>query len=92
MARVAVHSVEQRTATAIVPDFQLSLAIGKEGQNARLAARLTDYHIDIHSIPRMAKKTGIAFVHYRMTDQMPANPMVWKRTDSHKLKGVSDSL
>ena len=49
VARVVVHSVEQRTATAIVPDFQLSLAIGKEGQNARLAARLTDYHIDIHS-------------------------------------------
>ena len=43
------HSVENRTATAIVPDFQLSLAIGKEGQNARLAARLTGYHIDIHS-------------------------------------------
>jgi len=49
VTRVTVHSVEQRTATAIVPDFQLSLAIGKEGQNARLAARLTGYHIDIHS-------------------------------------------
>lgn len=49
VSRVIVHSVEQRTATAIVPDFQLSLAIGKEGQNARLAARLTGYHIDIHS-------------------------------------------
>ena len=33
----------------IVPDFQLSLAIGKEGQNARLAARLTGYKIDIKS-------------------------------------------
>ncbi|QPK81824.1 transcription termination/antitermination protein NusA [Schaalia sp. ZJ405] len=49
VTRVVVHSVENRTATAIVPDFQLSLAIGKEGQNARLAARLTNYHIDIHS-------------------------------------------
>ncbi|WP_026460829.1 transcription termination factor NusA [Schaalia suimastitidis] len=49
VTRVVVHSVENRTATAIVPDFQLSLAIGKEGQNARLAARLTGYHIDIHS-------------------------------------------
>jgi N utilization substance protein A len=36
-------------ATVIVPDFQLSLAIGKEGQNARLAARLTGYRIDIKS-------------------------------------------
>ena len=33
----------------IVPDYQLSLAIGKEGQNARLAARLTGYKIDIKS-------------------------------------------
>ena len=33
----------------IVPDYQLSLAIGKEGQNARLAARLTGYRIDIKS-------------------------------------------
>ena len=49
MTRVVVHSVDNRTATAIVPDFQLSLAIGKEGQNARLAARLTNFHIDIHS-------------------------------------------
>jgi len=36
-----------RTATVIVPDRQLSLAIGKEGQNARLAARLTGWRIDI---------------------------------------------
>ena len=33
----------------VVPDFQLSLAIGREGQNARLAARLTGHRIDIHS-------------------------------------------
>ena len=49
VSRVVVHSEANRTATAIVPDFQLSLAIGKDGQNARLAARLTQYHIDIHS-------------------------------------------
>lgn len=49
VTRVVVHSLENKTATAIVPDFQLSLAIGKEGQNARLAARLTGFHIDIHS-------------------------------------------
>jgi N utilization substance protein A len=33
----------------VVPDFQLTLAIGREGQNARLAARLTGARIDIHS-------------------------------------------
>ena len=38
---------ENNYATVIVPDDQLSLAIGKEGQNARLAARLTGWHIDI---------------------------------------------
>ncbi|MGV0624058.1 transcription termination/antitermination protein NusA, partial [Mycobacterium kansasii] len=36
-----------RAARVVVPDFQLSLAIGKEGQNARLAARLTGWRIDI---------------------------------------------
>ena len=40
---------ETRTARVIVPDFQLSLAIGKEGQNARLAAKLTGWKIDIKS-------------------------------------------
>ena len=40
---------DDKTAGVIVPDYQLSLAIGKEGQNARLAARLTGYKIDIKS-------------------------------------------
>ena len=40
---------EEKMASVIVPDYQLSLAIGKEGQNARLAARLTGYKIDIKS-------------------------------------------
>lgn len=44
MARVIE---EERAAQVIVPDYQLSLAIGKEGQNARLAAKLTGYKIDI---------------------------------------------
>lgn len=44
-----VADEEERTARVIVPDYQLSLAIGKEGQNARLAARLTGYKIDIKS-------------------------------------------
>lgn len=42
-------NVEEKSAKVIVPDYQLSLAIGKEGQNARLAARLTGYKIDIKS-------------------------------------------
>ncbi|ASR35327.1 transcription termination/antitermination protein NusA [Prauserella marina] len=48
---VSVKVVDERAKTArvVVPDFQLSLAIGKEGQNARLAARLTGWRIDIRS-------------------------------------------
>ncbi|AOY77277.1 transcription termination factor NusA [Clostridium formicaceticum] len=42
-------SVENKTAKVVVPDYQLSLAIGKEGQNARLAAKLTGWKIDIKS-------------------------------------------
>ena len=38
---------DSRTCSVIVPDSQLSLAIGREGQNARLAAKLTGYKIDI---------------------------------------------
>lgn len=47
---ISVHVEEgEKSAKVIVPDYQLSLAIGKEGQNARLAARLTGYKIDIKS-------------------------------------------
>jgi transcription termination/antitermination protein NusA len=46
--------VDTGTATVIVPDFQLSLAIGKEGQNARLAARLTGWRVDIKSETQLA--------------------------------------
>ena len=46
---VSVIDESARAARVVVPDFQLSLAIGKEGQNARLAARLTGWRIDIRS-------------------------------------------
>ena len=48
---------DHRSAKVIVPDYQLSLAIGKEGQNARLAARLTGYKIDIKS-ETQARESG----------------------------------
>ncbi len=44
-----IADAEEKTARVVVPDYQLSLAIGKEGQNARLAARLTGFKIDIKS-------------------------------------------
>jgi N utilization substance protein A len=46
---VEIVDLEARAARALVPDFQLSLAIGREGQNARLAAKLTGWRIDIRS-------------------------------------------
>jgi N utilization substance protein A len=49
VSSVEVVDLVNRSARVIVPDYQLSLAIGKEGQNARLAARLTGWRIDIHS-------------------------------------------
>ena len=49
---------DEKTAQVIVPDYQLSLAIGKEGQNARLAARLTGYKIDIKS-ETQARELGL---------------------------------
>lgn len=51
-----------KTATVIVPDRQLSLAIGKEGQNARLAAKLTGWRIDIKSATETAEETLGRFV------------------------------
>jgi N utilization substance protein A len=47
---------EEGTALVIVPDYQLSLAIGKEGQNARLAARLTGWHVEIKSETQVAEE------------------------------------
>lgn len=49
VSQVTVTDLESRSAQVLVPDFQLSLAIGREGQNARLAARLTGWKIDIRS-------------------------------------------
>lgn len=52
--------LDDRTAEVIVPDNQLSLAIGKEGQNARLAAKLTSWRVDIKSESEKAKEEAIS--------------------------------
>lgn len=49
VVNVDIIDADAQTARVTVPDYQLSLAIGREGQNARLAARLTGWKIDIHS-------------------------------------------
>ncbi len=59
-AKVSSVSIDENRhyATVVVPDDQLSLAIGKEGQNARLAARLTGWHIDIKSASLVKEMSG----------------------------------
>jgi N utilization substance protein A len=60
---VRIHD-ESGIAEVIVPDFQLSLAIGKEGQNARLAARLTGWRVDIKSETQLAEEEAGASEEY----------------------------
>src|SRR5262249_30202630 len=60
---VRIHP-DTGTAEVIVPDFQLSLAIGKEGQNARLAARLTGWRVDIKSETQLAEEEAGGGVEY----------------------------
>ena len=63
---ITVLADPEKTALVIVPDYQLSLAIGKEGQNARLAARLTGFKIDIKS-ETQAREAG-DFEYYQESD------------------------
>ena len=55
---------EEKTAKVVVPDYQLSLAIGREGQNARLAARLTGYKIDIKDETSAKDAPGFRYEDY----------------------------
>lgn len=67
---------EEKSAKVIVPDYQLSLAIGKEGQNARLAARLTGYKIDIKS------ESQAGYVPQQIEDTL--NPMEQDITEEYE--------
>ena len=72
---------ETGTATVVVSDYQLSLAIGKEGQNARLAARLTGWRIDIKSETQLAEEeSGYAGEEWAEGEwvQNEAGEMVWQ--------------
>ena len=57
---VMVVDPKLRSARVVVPDYQLSLAIGKEGQNARLAAKLTGWRIDIRPDTAPDSSGGVA--------------------------------
>ena len=60
---------DEKTAKVVVPDYQLSLAIGREGQNARLAARLTGYKIDIKSETQAKDAPGFRYEDYVYDDE-----------------------
>ncbi len=73
-AQVANIRIDEatKTATVIVPDKQLSLAIGKEGQNARLAAKLTGWRIDIKSVSAIEAEKVVTAPPRRKTEVMEA--------------------
>ncbi len=66
---IIMHDPRQSRALVIVPDDQLSLAIGREGQNVRLAAKLTGFKLDIKSIGQVEQEGGMAYF-----EQMAAPP------------------
>ncbi|MBO0715458.1 MAG: transcription termination/antitermination protein NusA, partial [Acidimicrobiales bacterium] len=74
---------ETGTATVIVHDFQLSLAIGKEGQNARLAARLTGWRVDIKSETQLAEEAAYGSEEWAEGEwvQNEAGEMVWRSAE-----------
>jgi len=84
---------ETGTATVIVHDYQLSLAIGKEGQNARLAARLTGWRIDIKSETQLAEEeAGYAGEEWAEGEwvQNEAGEMVWQPAEGGEAVSASD--
>ena len=84
---------ETGTATVIVPDYQLSLAIGKEGQNARLAARLSGWRVDIKSETQLVEEEEYANQDWAegewVTDE-ESGELVWKPAEGGEAMTVED--
>ena len=78
---------DDKTALVIVPDYQLSLAIGKEGQNARLAAHLTQYKIDIKS-ETQAKEEGLFDEYYEGEEEYEDD----EYADEYDEESAADSI
>ena len=74
---VRIHE-DTGIAEVIVPDFQLSLAIGKEGQNARLAARLTGWRVDIKSETQLAEEESGEFFAEGEWVEGPDGELMWQ--------------
>jgi N utilization substance protein A len=83
-----VADSDEKTAKVVVPDYQLSLAIGREGQNARLAARLTGYKIDIKS-ETQARESG-EFFDYDSYDGEPEDEEYFEDEDGEAFGEETD--
>src|SRR5581483_10407149 len=90
-AKLKEFRIDEQTGTAevIVPDYQLSLAIGKEGQNARLAARLTGWRVDIKSETQVAEEEAYAGQEWAEGEwvENESGELVWKPAEGGE--GVS---
>src|SRR5699024_6494992 len=80
---VTVVDPKLRSARVVVPDYQLSLAIGKEGQNARLAAKLTGWRIDIRPDTAPETSGGVA------VPGQPGGTVGWARRSRQALDWVA---
>lgn len=83
-----VADSDEKSAKVVVPDYQLSLAIGREGQNARLAARLTGYKIDIKS-ETQARESG-EFFDYDSYDGEPEDEEYYEDEDGESFDEETD--
>ena len=79
------RQVDEKSAVAVVPDDKLSLAIGRDGQNARLAARLTGWKIDVKSESAAAKLAALRQEAEEAPESAPAqDPAAEAETDTAK--------
>src|SRR5689334_19886429 len=94
-ARVREVRINEDTGTAevIVPDFQLSLAIGKEGQNARLAARLTGWRVDIKSETQLQEEETASAVEYAEGEwvENESGELVWQPAEGGDAISAADA-
>ena len=92
-ARVREVRIDEESGTAevIVPDFQLSLAIGREGQNARLAARLTGWRVDIRSETQQEEEPAPAEYAEGEWVENPSGELVWQPAEGGDAISAADA-
>ena len=84
-----IADAEEKAAKVVVPDYQLSLAIGKEGQNARLAARLTGFKIDIKS-ESQASELGDYELYEEAYEEYPEDKNYAESADEYESEAESE--